>query len=211
MTAQLAVLFPVPQAKPDFGAMLGATTTTEATKPKKGAAPIITNAPAEVKAAIDEYVDAETTIKKCKAIKEVAGPIVFDFFRQIQDKDGFVGRFASTYAIVGNQATGKVGNKNAYTISVADEGQIAGVLGLENFRRMIVNKPTVTLKAEVFENEAISDKLMGLLGDSFPEFFETKVALAVCEDFNKLVYTVLKPEALENLRVFMRQYNPSIR
>jgi hypothetical protein len=205
-TAQVLPFTPKP---PSFGDMLGATkTTTEA--PKKGKMPTLEATP-EVKEAVDQYQEAKTAAKQAEAIMEVTGPIITGFVRDRQDLDGYAGKFTGSYAVMGNKATCKVVYANKFSLSAEDGPQLAEVLGPENYGRMITQKASVTLKAEVFENEAMQKKLMGLLGESFPEFFETKITLAVTEGFNRDIYRVVTPEKLADLRVFARQYKPSIR
>lgn len=205
-TAQVLPFTPKP---PSFGDMLGATKTTE-TAPKKGKMPTL-DAPPEVKTAVDEYQEAKAQEKQAQAVMEVAGAVITGFVRDRQDLDGFAGKFTGSYAVMGNRATCKVVYANKYSLSAEDEGQLAETLGPENFGRMIVKKASVTLKASVFEDEAAQQKLMGLLGESFPEFFETKITLGVSEGFNRDIYRVVTPEKLADLRVFARQYKPSIR
>jgi hypothetical protein len=189
--------------------MLGATkTTTEV--PKKGKMPVLEATP-EVKKAVDEYQEAKAQEKQAQAVMDLAGAVITGFVRDRQDLDGFAGKFSGSYAVMGDRATCKVVYANKFSLSAEDEGQLAGVLGLENFNRMIVKRASVTLKATVFEDEAAQQKLMGLLGDSFPEFFETKISLAVAEGFNRDIYQVVSPEKLADLRVYARQYKPSIR
>jgi hypothetical protein len=194
---------------PTFGAMLGATKTTEATTPKKGKMPTL-EAPPEVKTAIDDYQEAKAQEKQAKAVMEITGAVIAGFVRARQDADGYAGKFSGSYAVMGNRDKAKVIYANKYSLSPEDEAQLAEILG-PNFPAMISRRFTVKLKDEVFESEEKQAELMQLIGARFPEFFETKVSLAVCEGFSKLVYKVLKPEDLENLRVYARQYSPSIR
>ncbi len=209
MTQQAtAAVLPFTPKPPTFGDMLGATKTTE-TAPKKGKMPTLEATP-EVKKAVDEYQEAKTAAKQAEAVMEINGPIITDFVRAKQDADGYAGKFTGSYAVMGDRATCKVVYANKYSLSADDAGQLAEVLGPE-FDRMIVKKAVVTLKAEVFEDEAMQQKLMGLLGESFPEFFETKISLAVAEGFNRDIYRVVTPEKLADLRVFCRQYKPSLR
>ena len=204
-TAQVLPFTPKP---PSFGDMLGATkTTTEA--PKKGKMPTLEATP-EVKEAVDQYQEAKTAAKQAEAVMEVAGAVITGFVRDRQDADGFAGKFTGSYAVMGEKSTAKVVYANKFSLSADDGPQLAEILGPE-FDRMVTKKAVVTLKAEVFEDEAAQQKLMALLGDSFPEFFETKISLGVVEDFNRDIYRVVTPEKLADLRVFARQYKPSIR
>lgn len=200
--------FEAPKPKPSFGAMLGATTTT-ATAPKKGKMPTL-DAPPEVRTAVDEYQEAKAAAKQAEAVMDLAGAVITNFVRNRQDTDGFAGNFSGSYALMGNRATCKVVFANKYSLSAEDGPRLAEILGPE-LDRMVTKKAVVTLKASVFEDEAAQQKLMALLGDSFPEFFETKITLGVAEGFSRDIYRAVTPEKLADLRVFVRQYKPSIR
>lgn len=205
----LAAVLPLKKPGMDFGAALAATKTTESA-PKKGKMPTLADAPPEVKDAVDQYQQAAQEKKTCEAVMEVSGATIIDHVRGVQDQEGFARNFHGSYAILGNTNTAKVVYANKYTLAAEDEAQLQAILG-QNFGAMISKKFTVKLKDEVFTDEAKQAELMGLIGERFPEFFETKASLSVCEDFNKLVYQVLQPGDLENLRVFAKQYKPSIR
>jgi len=211
MATNTAAVLPFEPKKPapTFGAMLGATKTTEATTPKKGKMPILAATP-EVKDAVDQYQEAKSQKKQAEAVIEITGAVIAGFVRERQDADGYAGKFSGSYAVMGNRDKAKVIYANKYSLSPEDEAQLAEILG-PNFPAMISRRFEVKLKDEVFEDEAKQAALMALVGERFPEFFETKVSLSVCEGFSKLVYQVLKPEDLENLRVYARQYSPSIR
>ena len=209
MTAQPAVPpFEAPKKKPSFGAMLNKTKTTE-TAPKKGKMPTLEPTP-EIKAAVDEIMGAKASIKQAEAILGINEPIVTDYVRAQQDADGYARKFSGSYQVMGNKATAKVIFANKYSVSADDAGQLEEILG-DEFPAMITQKFTVSLKAEVFEDEEKQARLMELLGDDFAEFFETKTSLGVCEEFNRTIYQVLEPEQLENLRIYAKQYKPSIR
>jgi hypothetical protein len=209
MTQQAAAqVLPFTPKPPSFGDMLGATKTTE-TAPKKGKMPTLTATP-EVAAAVDQYQEAKAQAKQAEAVMEVTGAVITGFVREAQDRDGFAGKFTGSYAVMGEKSTAKVIWANKFSLSAEDGPQLAEVLGPE-FDRMVTKKAVVTLKASVFEDEAAQQKLMGLLGDSFPEFFETKITLGVVEGFSRDIYRVVDAAKLADLRVYARQYKPSIR
>ena len=52
---------------------------------------------------------------------------------------------------------------------------------------------------------------MELVGERFADFFDTEVKLNTCDNFSQIIYQAVEPEQLDNLRVFARQYKPSIR
>ena len=195
---------------PSFGAALKAAATTEPKKAQKTTMPTIVDAPPDIKLAVDEYQEAKTAYKMAEATLSHNGEIIQDFVRVVQDTTGFAGRYQGSYAVMGNIHQAKVIYANKFSINSEDEGELVAVLG-ENFDSLITRKPSVKLKAEVFENEELQAELMELIGDRFGDFFEATVSLAVCEDFSRLIYQAVQPEQMDTLRTFARQFKPSIR
>lgn len=99
---------------------------------------------------------------------------------------------------------------NKFTIHPEDDGQLMELLG-DNYEYLITKRFSVKLKSAVFEDEALQAELMELVGDRFADFFDTEVKLNTCDNFSQIIYQAVEPEQLDNLRVFARQYKPSIR
>jgi hypothetical protein len=178
-------------------------------KGKKSAMPTLEATP-EVKQAVDDYQEAKTTYKMAEATMNHAGEILMEFVRQAQDQEGFAGRFNGSYALMGVKHQAKVIFADKYSLNSEDEGELAAILG-ENFDSLIEKKFSVKLKEQAFTDEALQAELMELVGERFADFFESTVSLGVCDSFNQLIYQVVKPEQLDGLRTFARQYKPSIR
>ncbi|MFZ5452454.1 MAG: hypothetical protein ACOZF2_11390 [Thermodesulfobacteriota bacterium] len=193
-----------------FGEALKQAKSTEPkAKGKKTSMPTLDATP-EVKQAVDDYQEAKTTYKMAEATMNHAGEILMEFVRQAQDQEGFAGRFNGSYAVMGVKHQAKVVFANKYSLNSEDEGELAAILG-ENFDSLIEKKFSVKLKEQVFTDEALQAELMELVGERFADFFESTVSLGVCDSFNQLIYQVVKPEQLDGLRTFARQYKPSIR
>ena len=203
------VAFKPKERQVSFGEALAQTAKAAEPKAKKTKMPTLEATP-EVAQAVYDYQEAKTTSKMAEAAMNAAGEVIMEFVRQAQDKDGFAGRFSGSYALMGHRHQAKVVYVNKYSINPEDQGELAAILG-ENFDRLIERKFAVKLKDQVFTDAALQAELMELVGERFADFFETSVSLAVCENFNQLIYQVVEPEQVGQLRTFARQYKPSIR
>jgi hypothetical protein len=197
------------QTPPSFGEALAQTAKAPEPKVKKSKMPTL-DTPAEVAQAVDDYQEAKTTAKMAEAAMNAAGEIIMEFVRQVQDQDGFAGRFSGSYAVMGHRHQAKVVYANKFSINPEDEGELTAILG-EHFDSLIEKKFSVKLKDQVFTDPTLQAELMDLVGARFPDFFETTVNLGVCDNFNQLIYQVVEPEQMGQFRTFARQYKPSIR
>lgn len=192
--------------KPNFMAALKQTQTVEKSKGKSKMPTI--QAPPNIQLIIDQYIAAKEKEKIAKAEKESVEDAIIDFVRKRQDEDGFKHHHSSSYA-VGSQPL-KFVSSNRFTLSTDDVAQLQDLFQ-EHYGEMILEKYDVSLKSEVMENEELQAELMGLVGERFAEFFETKMKLSVCENFDRRVYDVLTEKEMPTFRTFCRQYKPSLR
>jgi hypothetical protein len=188
---------------------LKATAKTTESKPKKDKMPAL-EGPPEVMEAADNYIEAKTAYKMAEATMDQAGDMLIGFVRQVQDQEGFAGRFRNSWAVLGHKHQAKVVFSNKFILNADDVEQLTEILG-EHYDHMIQAKYSVKLKEEVFTDEGLQAELMEVIGDRFADFFETTTKLEVCEHFSQLIYQTLQPEQLAALRTFARQYKPSIR
>lgn len=195
---------------PSFGDALAQTAKAAEPKAKKSKMPVIQVVPPEVAQAVDDYQEAKVQYKMAEATMDNAGTILQAFVRQHQDEDGFKGHYQGSYAVMGIKHQAKVVYANKFSINPEDDGQLMELLG-ENYEYLITKRFSVKLKAAVFEDEALQAELMELVGDRFADFFDTEVKLNTCDNFSQIIYQAVEPEQLDNLRVFARQYKPSIR
>ena len=194
---------------PSFGEALAQTAKAAEPKAKKSKMPTLQPTP-EVAQAVDDYQEAKIQYKMAEATMDQAGTILQEFVRQHQDEDGFRGHYQGSYAVMGIKHQAKVVYANKFTINPEDDSQLQELLG-ENYEYLITKRFSVKLKAAVFEDEALQAELMELVADRFSDFFDTEVKLSTCDNFSQIIYQAVEPEQLDNLRVFARQYKPSIR
>jgi hypothetical protein len=194
---------------PSFAETLAQTAKVAEAKAKKSKMPTLQPTP-DVAQAVDDYQEAKIQYKMAEATMDQAGTILQEFVRQHQDQDGFKGHYQGSYAVMGIKHSAKVVYANKFTLNAEDKDNLKEILG-EHYDYLLSEKYSVKLKGSVFEDEALAAELMELLGDRWGDFFDTEVKLSVCEDFSRVVYQAVEPEQLDNLRVFARQFKPSIR
>jgi hypothetical protein len=205
----MAVVALKQKPKANFGDMLAATATKKEPKAKKSSMPTLQATP-EVAAAVDQYQESKVNYKQAEAAMGAAAEIITDFVRGHQDEDGYAGRYQGSYAVQGNRHQAKVIYANKFSINPEDEVELAGLLG-EHFEAMVVKQFSVKLRATVLEDADLQAELMELIGERFPDFFETTASLSVADGFSREIYRAVPPEQMEVLRTYARQYKPSIR
>lgn len=194
-----------------FADALQKTSKTTKSKSKTKATMPTLDVPKHIKEEVDKYVEAKQTEKIAKAEKESAGKIILDHVGPHQDKEGYNGLFRHSYAVPGTNGNQvKYVSSNRFTINADDSEQLQEILG-SDFHDLIEQNFTVTLKPEVFQDQDLQDELMGIIGDRFGDFFETKESLAVAEDFDRRIYKTVTEKDLPTLRTFCRQYKASLR
>jgi hypothetical protein len=164
----------------------------------------------DVKDAIDQYVSLK------KQSKEVASEMAFhadtisDFVGGIQDKEGFAGDYTNSYRVAGHDQDVTVVNPNRFSVSTKDEKEIQKLVGKKNFGSCFEETHTVAFNGKVMADEKLQSELVDFVGgpEKFAEFVEkfmlTSKTLKVKKGFNERVYSVVKPEKLVDLRVFVK-------
>lgn len=180
-------------------------------KTNKKTMPVL-DAPVLIKEEVDNFIKAKSDKKMAEGVMEFSGGEIIEYAKRKQDADGFGGMFRKSYAIEGITSGNKVSfiTSNRFSINPDDSEVIEELLG-DKFENMIEVKHDVRLKAEVFTNEKLQEKLMGMIGEDFDEFFDTVTTLAVKEDFDKMAYTAVNEEGLGKLRTFVKPSKPTIR
>jgi hypothetical protein len=193
----------------NFAAALAAAEVTPKKSAKKSSMPIMEHDDHLAELA-DTYQEAKINMKQAEAVMAQAAEEIMEAVRERQDKDGYAGKFSNSYKVMGTRHNVSVVYQNRYSINPEDKGELLEILG-DEYGHLIVEKPTVRLKAEVLEDEKLQAQLMKMVGDKFAQFFEVVPALAVAEGFSRDVYRAVAPEKLAVLRLYAKQYKPSLR
>lgn len=201
-----ARVIPMPR-KPSFADALKSTKVEKKSASKKKEKVI--DVP-EIKPDVDRYCTLKKQFKMIEAdMEDVAGRIR-DLVQQYQDEDGYNDNFATAYTVKGENDSTKFVSSNRFSINASDSDKIAEIVG-DHFDDLLLEKHTVKLRDQVFEDERMSARLMELIGDEFAEFFETVTAISVKEDFNRKIYRIVPADRMPELRLFCRPYKASLR
>ena len=177
-----------------------------ASKAKDG---IITDAPQNVKEDITALIAAKKTAKIAKATITQKEASVIEFGKAHKDAQAFNANFNKSYKIQGEgDDTVTFVTANKFSFSTDDVPEIEEIL--EDSDIELDTKYVVTVKGEVFTDEAKQKELMALLGDRWTDFFDTTVVKTVPTDFDKKIYGLGKDKK-DDLEVLMKQSKPSVR
>jgi hypothetical protein len=177
---------------------------------KKSTMPVIENAPENVKLAVDAVNEAKVELNAAKAKLAKNETIVIDFVKPIQDKDGFAGNHKKSYEVKGVEGAVKFVTSNKFSVSSEDEGNLTDLLGEERFNERFEKSESLSVKAEIFKDEKLQEKLLALIGDNFDEFFEYTATLKIKEDFDKKQFELTEDE-VSDLRVFCKQAKAALK
>lgn len=182
---------------------------------KKSSVPILSNVPANIITAAKKY--QELVDKKKEIEGEMANnhQVVADYCSEIQDQRAFSGSFSKSLKIpVGDANEDKhlmYTTKNVFKIDPESEGDIKKLLG-KNFVNLIQENFEVTLKEEVFQNEALQKELMTLLGDNFAKFLNSTSSFKVKENYDEKIYEMAgNKDKLAEIRTFIEPQKPSLK
>lgn len=199
---------PKPQSGIDFNELLKST-ETKGTGTKKKEIPVL-QVPDDVKEAVDTYLEAKEIKKSAEATLDLSGATVTGYVKAVQDQEGFKGHFRNSFKVPGHKKTLTWVSSNRWTINPEDLDNLKSLLG-DDAAHLLSVKWVLKVKDAVLEDEALRNRLVGLLGNQFSEFFESKASISVSEDFDQALYAATDPEGLRDLRTFARQYSPSLR
>ena len=197
---------------PNFMDTIAGNAKVEPTsKAKKVDDSILQNAPEAVKADITKMIAAKKTMKKAKSEAAVAEKSIIEFGIKHKDAEAFAGRFKKSYKIAGNgDDTVTLVTANKWSFNTDDIADIKEIIG-ENADEMLPSSYNVSIKSEVFTDDAKQKELMKLLGDRWNDFFDTTVSYKPVEDFDSKIYTELDESKMSDLAVYMKQSKPSVR
>lgn len=195
----------------NFAKALEKTKTNSKPSAKKSSMPVIDNAPAEVKEAVDKIAFAKREIKKQEAIQSQAESVVIDHVAPLQDNDGYAMKHSKSYEVVGNEESVKYVTSNRFSVSIDDKDNLTELLGEDGFDERFEVKKELKAVDSIFTDEDLQNEVMEKLGDElFAKLFVYSETLKIKENFDRLQYALPK-EKLADLRIFCKQYKPAIK
>jgi hypothetical protein len=196
----------------DFFEALEQTEVKKAPAKKKSDMPVLEDAPAEVKEAVDEVNNAKADKKAAEARIKAADAIVTDYVKPIQHEDGFEGDFHNSYKVKGNETELSYVASNKFSINTDDEKQIKELLG-EHYDNMIEKDRSMYVLPKVLKNAALQKELLQLIGkENFAKFFGTSVSLKVKKGYIEKRYNVVgDTDGLVDLDTFVKPAKASLK
>lgn len=162
---------------------------------------------------VQEEIDALIEAKKAKKIAESniqkAEPKIIEFGIKLKDEKAYKGVFNKSYKLGNDDNHVNMITANKWSFNEDDVDDIKEILGSSS-ANMILEHKDVKLKSEVFSDPELQKKFVEMVGNTFPEFFETVVSHYVSDDFDEKVYDLPK-QSYEDLKLLMRQSKPSLR
>ena len=175
---------------------------------KKNTGPVITPSDA-IRESVDELVSAKKNFAVAKADIAALEPEIISAAREIQEADALKGNFRKSYDVRGHDSTIKFVSANKFSIAEDDVKELKELLA-DEYDNMVKEDIKVSLKAEVFADDNLSDELMDLLGDNFQKFFETTIKHSVREDFDKKLFS-LSADVREDVKDIAKQAKPALK
>ncbi len=196
----------------DFDSMLDTNKKNKATVKKSKSTAEIIEAPANIQVEIDKLLKAKKAKKTAESDIKKAEPTIIDHGIQMKDENAYSGKFQKSYKIGTTDSHVNMVTANKWSFSESDVDEIKNIIegGEGNPDDLIIENKEVKLKAEVFKDDDLKAKFVEMVGQTFPEFFETVVSHSVSSDFDEKIYD-LGLGAVEDLKLLMKQSKPSLR
>lgn len=143
-----------------------------------------------------EFNKQKKTMKEAEtAMRVVETPIIL-VCRDEQNKQGFKGSFQGSFTVKDGTETAKFVSTDSFSVSQDPEvhSQLKELLGEETYGEVIREETSVTMKDDVFTDEAKQNEFIALMGDRFGDFFESTVTLKVKSGFQERVYGIAKTD-----------------
>ena len=193
----------------DFNNLIKTNTTTKTTSAAKKKAVEIIEVPNNIQDEIKNLLQAKKDKKVAESkIKKAETPII-DFGLNLKNEKAFNGSFQKSYKLGNDDDYVTFVTANKWSFAEDDVEIIKETIG-EKADELIEEETVVKLKSEVFSNPELQDKFVKMVGEAFPEFFETVVSHHVSDKFDEEVYKLGK-EKFEAINTLMKQSKPSLR
>ena len=195
--------------KKSFDDILGSSSTTKKAAKKKASNSAINPVSKDVQEQINALLKAKAAKKVAESDIKKAETKIIEVGNALKDERAFKGAFSKSYRLGDDDANVNFVTTNKWSFDEEDIEEITDILG-ENADEMIIEQREVKLKDEVFSDPELREKFVKMVGDQFPEFFQTVVSHKVSDDFDEKIYKLGKHK-VDDLRMVMIQAKPSIR
>lgn len=177
-----------------FDAMLNQTVIpiTDAKKKKEQLA--IINLDADQTQNLKTFISKKAEMKAAEGEMRLAEAPIIQVCLDKMDTDALQNDFHSSYQVHGNdgKTSAKFISVDKFNLSQEPENiqAVRTLFGDDTFNEEVIKTPTVTLKATVFQDEALKKRLTELLGAEFGNFFETTIKYELKSGFDERMYKI---------------------
>lgn len=195
-----------------FGAMLNsAAVDPAAPKAKKGVA--VVRLDTANSAVLTTYLAKKKASKIADSELTIAEAPLIAYLQEQADDLMFSGKTDGTLDVISEDGQSKVKFIQMDKIKVGDIEAAKATVGQAIVDGLAKLKTTVTLKAEVLENDALQAELTALMGNSFAKFFEVKNEWKAVEGAKNKIYELANKDKglLAKIKMFFTPCKPSIK
>ena len=192
-----------------FDALIDGNVKKKAPVKKANKGTEIIEVPDDIQDEIDILIEAKKAKKIAESDIKRAEPKIIDFGIKLKDQNAYKGVFNKSYKLGNDDNHVNLITANKWSFNEDDVDEIKDLIG-DKADEMILEHKDVKLKSEVFSDIELQKKFVEMVGNAFPEFFETVVSHYVSEDFDKKVYELPK-QKYEDLKLLIKQAKPSLR
>ena len=197
----------------DFNSMIGGGKSEGEAKKTKSSAPVI-NLPEDKHGNLDAFLEEKSKMKNAEAAMRQEEAEILEVCRKVHDENGLKGKFSNSYLVNGAPGkTVKFITTDRFSVSQEQESldELRDTLG-DDFGEVVVKQQVVQLKAEVFESEELQAELVKLIGNRFPDFFETTFKWVAKKGLNESIFKTAKTQdKLDKVREIVVPAKPSLR
>lgn len=162
---------------------------------------------------VEKFRDAHRRQAEAAAEMAAYGDSIINRVRREQDERAYEGDYRKSFEVKGSadgESVKFITADRFSAIAPTDVPALERLLG-DKFERCIVSEASVTLKKEVFDNAALQQRLVDLLGDDWSTFFDTTVTHKVVSGFDAEIYKAVPADRLREARTMLKQSKPSLR
>lgn len=179
-----------------FGSLIKSAAVSTDKKGKKKDDGLVVELPTELSGKLVEFNKQKKAMKEAETAMRVAETPIILHCRDEQNKNALKGSFYGSFNVKDGDEVSKFVSSDSFSVSQDPEvhSQLKQLLGDETYGEVIQEETSVTMKADVFTDEAKQNEFIALMGDRFGDFFESTVVLKVKSGFQERMYQLAKTE-----------------
>lgn len=181
-------------------------------KKKKGSAAPAIVPTADIETHVEAYSKYKKDMKDNEGKMRIEEAPIKQFCLQKLDEKALAGEFVPTWDLASKHGILKFITVDKFSLDLKNLPKIKAVLGDDNYKQVIIENPVMTLKAEVFTDQALATELQSKLGNDFLKFFDIEKKIEVKKGFNTEIFKIAKTaDRLNEIRSLIVPTSPSLK